>query len=283
VGRCTQVDCLPGEVISCYTGPDDTEGIGACHSGYHLCTDQLTHSLECIGEVTPLPDEGYRACNGVDDNCDGTADSTEMETIDVVFVLDRSESMEQENLACGLAIKETASLYDIQNVRMGLVTFPIPESRVSNFPISETAIPLSPYDQFISEMNHSLLAGDAPISEEPSLDVVWQLAIGNLPGIERAPDSRLVIILFTDEEGQSYLDPLVTEEEMCRATEENNVELYVITDLEEEYWTFSDDWQTSYRHTFSETWDECATLMPLTIDYEETAQQLGEIAGSACE
>jgi hypothetical protein len=283
VGRCTEAPCVPGEVVSCYTGLAGTAGIGECRSGYYLCTENFVLTQECIGEITPSPDEGYLACNGRDDNCDGVADPDEMEAIDIIFALDRSGSMETENLACSLAVQQAAALYDHPDVRMGLIIFPQPESNTSNHPISSVEIPLVSYSEFSSRLNAVILTGTAAISEEPSYDLVFNVSHGNFPEIQRTSGARLVIIMFTDEKGQSYLDPLVTEQEMCTAMEENDVDLFVITYPEKEYWTFSDDWQNSYRHTFLECWDECATVMELSTDYDEITRQLGEIASSTCQ
>ena len=52
-------------LLPCYSGPDGTAGMGRCRRGRRLCAD-----IECVGEVLPL----VEACNGADDDCDGSTD-----------------------------------------------------------------------------------------------------------------------------------------------------------------------------------------------------------------
>jgi hypothetical protein len=61
------VDELEGE--PCYSGPEGTRGVGACKAGQPACGEDGTQ--RCAGEVVPAAAE---ACNGVDDDCDGTVD-----------------------------------------------------------------------------------------------------------------------------------------------------------------------------------------------------------------
>ena len=52
----------------CYSGPDGTEGVGACQAGLQSCTAGVLGP--CTGEVTPSGE----ACNDGDDDCDGSVD-----------------------------------------------------------------------------------------------------------------------------------------------------------------------------------------------------------------
>ncbi len=54
--------------MSCYVGPAGTLGVGVCLAGTRQCIG--TAYGPCIGEVDPTPE----ACNGVDDNCNGSTD-----------------------------------------------------------------------------------------------------------------------------------------------------------------------------------------------------------------
>ncbi len=60
--------CTPGEVISCYTGAPETEGIGTCVPGGTTCLPDDNGYGPCDGEV--LPSEERCATPG-DDDCDG--------------------------------------------------------------------------------------------------------------------------------------------------------------------------------------------------------------------
>jgi len=64
--------CTPNMAIPCYTGPDNTAGIGVCKMGTQTCNAQGTGYGACVGEVTPGPDD---ICgNGLDDNCNNVVD-----------------------------------------------------------------------------------------------------------------------------------------------------------------------------------------------------------------
>jgi hypothetical protein len=53
----------------CYSGPDGTEGVGRCRAGVRRCDDGEL-AVACEGAVGPTDE----ACNGLDDDCDGTTD-----------------------------------------------------------------------------------------------------------------------------------------------------------------------------------------------------------------
>ena len=57
-----------GLTASCYMGPPGTEGVGICRPGAKTCTAGSWSA--CAGDVIPQ----VEACNGKDDNCDGTSD-----------------------------------------------------------------------------------------------------------------------------------------------------------------------------------------------------------------
>jgi len=66
--------CIPGEIetISCYTGPDGTQGVGICSAGEktRICQEDFTWGeySDCIGEILPQDE----ICdNFLDEDCDG--------------------------------------------------------------------------------------------------------------------------------------------------------------------------------------------------------------------
>ncbi len=67
-GQC--VVCLPGEMLPCYSGSAETEGVGVCRAGTMTCLEDGSGFGECIGEVPP----SVETCNGLDDDCDGRID-----------------------------------------------------------------------------------------------------------------------------------------------------------------------------------------------------------------
>lgn len=62
--------CEPWTKRPCYTGPPETEDIGACARGFSLCNAVGTDWSFCEGEITPSAED---CASAADDDCDGTA------------------------------------------------------------------------------------------------------------------------------------------------------------------------------------------------------------------
>ncbi|HEY0138019.1 MAG TPA: choice-of-anchor L domain-containing protein [Nannocystis sp.] len=65
-------ECVPGEKVACYTGPEETKNIGVCKGGLQTCNAQGTGYGSCTGEV--LPGALDLCANSLDDDCDGSVD-----------------------------------------------------------------------------------------------------------------------------------------------------------------------------------------------------------------
>ncbi|MCH9688520.1 MAG: choice-of-anchor L domain-containing protein [Deltaproteobacteria bacterium] len=66
--------CEPDETRPCYSGPDGSDGVGACTAGVNVCNDEGRWDLWCQGEVVPAAE----VCdNQLDDDCDGTVDDSD--------------------------------------------------------------------------------------------------------------------------------------------------------------------------------------------------------------
>jgi hypothetical protein len=63
--------CINGRTQSCYDGPVGTSGVGTCRPGTQSCVDGQWDT--CLGDIVP---ETQRVCDGVDKECDGTADAS---------------------------------------------------------------------------------------------------------------------------------------------------------------------------------------------------------------
>ncbi len=72
---CAGLDCDDNDdkvadnaILTCYSGPANTAGVGACQAGTRTCTAGVAGP--CVGEVVPSGE----ACNLEDDDCDGQVD-----------------------------------------------------------------------------------------------------------------------------------------------------------------------------------------------------------------
>ncbi|XXX78377.1 MopE-related protein [Sorangium sp. So ce134] len=60
--------CVEGQKRSCYSGPQGTQGVGACRAGAQVCSRGAWGP--CTGDRTPAPE----ACDLVDNDCNGQTD-----------------------------------------------------------------------------------------------------------------------------------------------------------------------------------------------------------------
>jgi hypothetical protein len=63
-------NCINGQTRSCYTGPNGTQNVGACHGGTQTCLSG--NWALCTGQVVP----GTETCDGADNDCDGQTDES---------------------------------------------------------------------------------------------------------------------------------------------------------------------------------------------------------------
>lgn len=72
----TCIQCEEGMTETCYSGPQELAGVGACTTGMRMCTRGQWSS--CQGDIRP----GIEACSdGIDNDCDGLADSNDPECV----------------------------------------------------------------------------------------------------------------------------------------------------------------------------------------------------------
>ena len=219
--------CEPGE-LTCFEGK----------WGNYDDNSQFIKKL-CLGEVTPEPED---LCNGTDTNCDGKIDEDkELEPTDILFVIDLSGSMMEEINAVMIALNTFATYYsDSDVIKWGLVftAASTPGSGVERVILQTDLVDFQTFMNIFSSSAFGLSGAD-----EQNYDAIY-LAIHNLIGAGALPyqladlkwedtgwyytgesippkeqwniswrnDAKHVIILFSDEEGQSYLTPKITEQ-----------------------------------------------------------------------
>lgn len=60
--------CTPGATLTCYSGPEGTEGVGVCKSGTQTCGEDGKTVSACSGDIPPQQET---CANPVDEDCDG--------------------------------------------------------------------------------------------------------------------------------------------------------------------------------------------------------------------
>ena len=222
--------CLPGE-MTCEKGS---------WGNYYEDSETFIGDY-CKGEVTPNDAD---ECNGEDDNCDGIIDDgKELKDTDILFIIDASGSMQDEIDAVLIAMNQFATYYqDEEVIQWGLVMGPFAQpsssGQWSNNQVSEIIVNLSPFSDFIAAL--SGVSADWSSGVEPIYDLIylslWNLAptsvlpwpISDLSFLEELGswyntftdpkpqdfkinwrnDAQHVVIVFTDEPGQSYISML---------------------------------------------------------------------------
>jgi len=223
----------------CYSADPATLGVGICLPGEQLCllgewgsTNEnmaWTPNL-CAGETVPTEE----VCDGADNDCDGEVDyGEEVRETDILFVIDYSGSMDDEIEAVLIALNRFAQEFEAENeLRWGLVGGPMEAGGVPHGNDQLTIISdIVPFEDFLARLagaprrqnTGSEMILDAvylsllPISGnllharedlqwdgwdvEESIPPIDQFNISWRPGVDR------IIIVFTDENEQSYLAP----------------------------------------------------------------------------
>tara|TARA_Y100000114_G_C11763332_1_gene331247 strand:- start:7153 stop:8253 length:1101 start_codon:yes stop_codon:yes gene_type:complete len=233
-----------GLVAECYNGPGDTLGVGVCKAGTLQCiSGKWGNELEglfieelCLGEVTPLEED---LCTGKDDNCDGVIDKV-MEETDIMFIVDTSGSMSGTINAVQQAMSMFSANYSDEEVILwGLAIGPVNWNGVEDALVLESN--LVPFQQFLPALT---MIDDETTSEEMLFDAVyfsirnlipnqpavpeifqWDTDVTSNPPVESwiinwRDDANHVVIVFSDEPGQSHGTPQTTQQKVIDAAQQ---------------------------------------------------------------
>jgi hypothetical protein len=227
-----------GVTSPCYTGPDNTVGVGVCVPGEMICIEGTWGNWEdvntftrnyCLGEVTPQEE----VCDGADNDCDGEVDyGEEIADTDILFIVDWSGSMDEEIQAVKVALNRFATQFQAeQQLQWGLVVGPkaTPADDEHLFLVSNVAPFALFLDRFAQLGNEGMDTGDEMLLDAIYLSVQnisvnnnfdipaarWINNTGSSPLKENftvnwREGARKIIIVFSDEEPQSFLRPQVT-------------------------------------------------------------------------
>ena len=242
---------------TCYSGPDGTANIGVCREGQQFCQEGQWFGETTAGDIVldfcageNLPSR--EICDGADNDCDGETDfGQEIPETDILFILDWSGSMEYHISAVKMAMNRFATNYSAEEkLKWGLITGPrVPAGRPSNSITGPEYLKLetdiTSFPDFMSAFSSAGAFQSGSSSEmlrdalylsliTISTDLRYDLASGSWDSVTRnifsvpplqdfkvkwREDADRIIILFTDEEDQSYLRPKVTEEQTVAALE----------------------------------------------------------------
>lgn len=259
---------LTGWCLGELFGPEIVDVLPPCQKGYSFCVGGTWS--ECFEDISPIAEQGLLSCDLVDNDCDGCVDGVVMGGVcesrepggfDIVYVIDVSGSMSSFIEAVRTATHDFSARFSANpEFRFGIVLVGYND---------EDAMPvlfldLADFDTFEVEL------AQIPIMNgglEPQWDAVYELGTGEMP-ISWREDSVRIIIVFSDENGQSYrlMNGLsfVGEAEMCTALTHGEV-LVVVEDP-----------------IYFEDFDNCAILYELSDESKDLNLDLEATIADPC-
>lgn len=208
------------EVKPCY--PRDNAELlnGVCRFGVNRC---VGGKFSCVGWVGPTTED----CNGLDDDCDGSTDEGRGAPLDMIFVVDYSCSMTSTISSLQAATATWATKYATRtDLKFALAG--IPTDEIGHDALVELMSNLASSTAFVAELNsHPYASGGG---SEPSIDAVYKISQPSNPlGINWTSGARKAIVMYTDEEPQTYMVPPVTSSQAQDEALRNGVRLFIFT------------------------------------------------------
>lgn len=241
-------------LLPCYTGAPETLGVGVCSPGNVICSFGSWGNIRegnfipglCIGETVP----SREICDGADNDCDGEVDyGDQIRDTDILFIVDWSGSMEDEIEAVRIALNRFSQQFSAEEViHWGLIVGP--KERGVNEEILLKVSDISSFEDFLLRFsnlgNEGMDTGDemlkdaiyftlrniSPAAELNIEELSWLRNKNSEPEKENffiswRPNAERIIIVFSDERPQSFLNPAISTENIVTSLRASvNTKLY---------------------------------------------------------
>ena len=218
-------DNIPNQTATvCYSGPNNTLHVGECRAGVQYCSEGGFGP--CEGQILPAAE----ICDGKDNDCDGEIDEgLDERSVDIVFVLDVSGSFNEEIDSMINGIEPLLSDPLTSTFRFGLVvlgTYDRMSMDLMDAPFKGMRLVTDfvPADEFLDFL---VSVREIPSSgREPSYDAISYIMTSRIQ-MSFGQGTQKVIILMTDEEGQTHNIPRTNLNMCVEQARAGNFEIFI--------------------------------------------------------
>jgi len=209
----------------CYDSDPATLLIGECRAGIRYCNngDMLG---ACNGQILPTEE----ICDNKDNDCDGEVDEGFDNTaVDLVFIVDISGSFDEEIERTINGIEPLLIDAIAADFMFGLITLGTCDSngRPGSTIDMNITTDMVHGDMFLHFLEEALVSSrDRTCGNEPSYDAIVD-TINNTFNFSFREDSHKVIILMTDEEGQSFKGIRIDQDDVINTRSSSNFIVHV--------------------------------------------------------